>query len=335
MTEETQEQTKAQSIAAALGEAWDASEEETEEVTNVAPEQDSEEPEQEEAVEAADEGVEDSAATEEETESEAPIDAPASLSEEEKAVFADLPDELQEFIRRREGERDSAFQKKTQEIAAIKSAFEPFKEMLSINGVSEAEAIQRLLNAQAYLQRDPLNALKQLAQNYGVLDKLAPQKASEESDEYLDPTVAKLQKELEELKAQQNNYLTSSQRQQQEQVLQAIAEFKTATDDQGNPAHPYFDQVKHLMAPLVQQGDTLEEAYSKVIYTVPEVREAEIAKARQDADKTRRSTTKKRVVKAKKTATQVRGSTRQDAPEKPDNLRGLLESQFDELANGA
>lgn len=329
-----EEQTKAQSIAEALGEAWDATEEETEEVAEAAPELDSEEPEQEEAVEAAEEGAEDSAATEEEAESDAPIDAPASLSEEEKAVFADLPDELQEFIRRREGERDSAFQKKTQEIAAIKSAFEPYKEMLSINGVSEAEAIQRLLNAQAYLQRDPLNALKQLAQNYGVLDKLAPQKAPEESDEYLDPQVAKLQKELEELKAQQSQSSTVAQQQEQERVLKEIANFKTATDEQGNPAHPYFDQVKHLMAPLVQQGDTLEEAYSKVIYTVPEVREAEIAKAREEADKTRRSSTKKKVVKAKKTATQVRGSTRQDAPEKPDSLRGLLESQFDELTTG-
>jgi hypothetical protein len=322
------------SLAEALGAAFD----EAESAEEPAPEPETEteqveaEPADEPAIEAVDEGAE---SEEDEVESEAPIDAPVSLSEEEKAIYAEMPPEMQAYVQRREAERDAAFKSKTAEISGITSAFEPYKEMLAMNGITEAQAIERLLNAQAYLQRDPLNAIKMLAHSYGVADQLAPpQPTSSVEDDYVDPQVKALQDQVQQLQSQLNQSVQQTQQQSQQALLQEVANFKAATDEQGNLLHPHFDSVRDLMAVKVQQGMGLEDAYKAVVATVPEVREAEIARIKEEAAKARATEVKRKARQAKKAATHVARGKSDAEPEVPEDLHGALEAAWDEVTGG-
>src|SRR5580765_2151295 len=69
-------------------------------------------------------GEEEAASDEPDEESDHQIEPPKSWSNEDKAVFQQLPPEAQAVITRRESERDRAFQAKTQEIAQHRHALE-------------------------------------------------------------------------------------------------------------------------------------------------------------------------------------------------------------------
>lgn len=92
---------------------------------DVPPEQDEETPvkgeaEEARAAEAETEEAEDETDTEEEADDLPPIDAPVSWDGEAKAKFAELPRDVQEYVAKREGERERFVQQKSQEATRAK-----------------------------------------------------------------------------------------------------------------------------------------------------------------------------------------------------------------------
>lgn len=102
----------------------------------------------------------DEAEEETEAEEEAPqFIPPVSWSKEEREVFAALPPEAQQVIVDRESERDTAFQKKTTEIAEQRKALEQETEQVTQQGLEYHKRLQNILQANIPLPdnrlRDP------------------------------------------------------------------------------------------------------------------------------------------------------------------------------------
>lgn len=99
----------------------------------------------------AEDGPRESEATgEEEGQSEpepataAAIEPPKSWSDEDKALFAKLPPDAQAVIARREGERDKAFNQRTEEIADTRKAIEAERTAFQSQTAQYAENLQKL-----------------------------------------------------------------------------------------------------------------------------------------------------------------------------------------------
>lgn len=227
-------------------------------------------------------------------------EAPATWPAEKRELFAKLEPEMQAFVLTRESEREADYTRKTQELAdqrkaaeEITSVLEPYKQSLELAGVSPGQAIQRLFAAQRLLETRPLDGLKWLAQQYQVdLSGLS----SKEDEAYVDPALKGLRDEVTQLKSQ----LTQRQQQEQQQNVSAvqkqITDFKDSKNEDGTPKYPHFDKIKAVMAPLVNEGKTLAEAYEVARYTLPE----EVARIRDEVAKTAQAEALKKAEEARK-----------------------------------
>lgn len=250
-------------------------------------------------------------------------EAPQHWPSEKREMFSKLPPEAQTFILDRHKEMESDYTRKTTELAEQRKPleefsrlFEPYKQQLELAGRTPAQVTQQLLAAQSFLERNPIEGLKWLAQSYKVdLSALLPPK----EDEYTDPTVLALKQELNQLKSQLQQREQAVQSQNAAEVQRVITEFQSAKNADGTAKYPHFESLKPLMGPLVAQGKTLEEAYELTSYTLPEVREriaSEAAKAAQAEALKKAEEDRKAKAKDAKTATQVirsRGNAVEDS----------------------
>lgn len=292
--------------------------------------------EEEEPEEAAEEAEEEAADEEGEA-----AEAPEHWSAEDKAAFEALPDELKPMWLEKSKSLEGGYQEKFQALARdrqtlerlkpVDAAFEPYRERLALEGVSEAQVVQRLLAAQTYLERAPGEAIEWLAKSYGVdLTRYAPKAAAE--DDFIDPTIAPLKQEIDGLKAQINQRTQQEQAQSQQQLYGQIASFREAKDEAGQPKHPHFDRVRAHMGAFMAADPslTMDDAYERAVWAAPELRD-DLLKAREaEAAKAREEARKKEVEKAKKAGKSKTGS--RSAPTAPAPAKSHaeeLERQFE------
>src|SRR5215472_11746655 len=105
-----------------------------------------------------------------ETQTPASIAPPQSWSDAEKAHWNALSREVQETILRRErdierGLADRATEQRS--MAPLREVLTPYSAKHAMMGMSDAEAVRRLLAAQEALERDPDRAFPALAQAFG------------------------------------------------------------------------------------------------------------------------------------------------------------------------
>ncbi len=130
------------------------------------------EPAVEEAAQADPETAEDELELEEEADDLPPIDAPVSWDAEAKAKFAELPRDTQEYLAKREGERERFVQQKSQEAARARTEAEQaaIQQLAQIeHGYARhyqqiAEQIMPQRPNPALLQHDPMAFYAQQAQ---------------------------------------------------------------------------------------------------------------------------------------------------------------------------
>ena len=269
-----------------------------------------------------------------------PLTPPEHWPADERDRFQALPRETQEWLLSRNKSFETDVNRRLQELSAQKkqveefnTLFDPYKQQLELQGRSPTQVVQQLLAAQRYLESSPAEAIKWLAQSYNLdLAGLAPQ-----AQEYTDPQVAALQREIQQLKQQQLQQQTTVQQTEQQNIQKVVAEFKEARRPDGQPKYPHFDTLRSLMAPLVSQGKSLEEAYNEVKYTMPEERQRiadEAAKvARADALKKAEDDRKAKVEKAKSTSTIIRskGSGTEASTASKGSVRADLEDALKAL----
>lgn len=327
-----------QSIADELAAVWNEAEADTETAEAKAPEEVSEPQEVAETEDGEDTPVEENEVpveaeeASEDTEPETVFQAPEHWSSEDKAAFESLTDEAKELTLKFESDFKRGYQERVQDITEIQQAIEPWKNMVAQFGVSEAQAIRTLFAAYNQLMTNPVQGVQNLAQTFGVMDQLRAQFAPETDDDFTDPEIKALRQQVQNL---QGNLQSFSQQQIQNANMDAqnmVAEFKAAKDASGNLLHPHFDEATPMIAALIRDGKTLEDAYQEAVWSVPAYRESQMKAIPKEKTQEEKAA---KVKKAKRAAASVKQSGK-GSPTSEDaglSLEDELRATWNELAS--
>jgi hypothetical protein len=240
---------------------------------------------------------------EQETPQEEKVAPPASWTAGAKEKFSGLDPAIQEEVLKREKDYAKGIQKHA-ELARQAEQFDqvvaPYKAMIAAEGSNPVQAVQSLLNTAYQLRsgtaQQKTQLILQLASQYGAdLSQLNPQT---EEDEYLDPEIKSLKDEISSLKQTTQSQLDAAQNQQIQSYQQQIEAFKN------DPKNVHFEKVQGQMSALLTSGSasSLEEAYDKSLYLVPEIREELIQQQLKEKDEDRLKKESEAAAKARKAA---------------------------------
>lgn len=166
--------------------------------------------------------------------------------------------------------RFKTLEERTRSYGEIEQVYAPYAQRWAQQGIAPAQAIKNLLNAQSFIERDPVNALLWLQQTTNV-----------------DP--ARLIAALSQPPAQrqQQAYATAAQQQHQQMVAlqRRIDEIEVAPirseieTFRANPAHKHFDTLQPMMQMLIERGQAqdLQSAYDLALYANPQTRQEAVA----------------------------------------------------------
>ena len=93
---------------------------------------------------------------------------PPSWAADAKATWATLSPAVQQAVLKREQEASNGIRQWSEKAKALDETITPLRALAAQKGMDEREAVNRLANAQQFLDRDPTSAIKWLAQSYGV-----------------------------------------------------------------------------------------------------------------------------------------------------------------------
>lgn len=275
------------------------------------------------------------------------IPAPISWKAEKREAFASLPRDVKQYIVDRERESQSLLTQKSQEFAqAIRGheellqVIEPEMQKFARARVSPAQAVHYLLKGQEFLETNPQEAIKRLADMHGVdLQSLALNGSTEAN-----PEIQTLRRELDELRG----YYSTQQEQAQQQYISSlnnhVEAFRQAKDAEGNQLYPYASdpqfedamsyEVRKLRAvnPQMNASELLTKAYENTLWTMPELREAELKKRAGINDARRISDEKAKAAKARNLAVTVNGAPRGTSKlNSSGSLRGDISAAMEAL----
>ena len=104
-------------------------------------------------------------------------------------------------------------------------------------------------------------------------------------DKYVDPTIKGLRSDLEQTRRELASLKQGTSQQTVSTLTAQVNAFKDSRDEQGGLKYPYFERVRTLMAPIVDTGKSLDEAYQEVVWSVPEYRESQEKASREKTSK--------------------------------------------------
>ena len=255
------------------------------------------------------------------------LEAPKHWAKEFKERFEKLDPNGQHLFMSRYKDLEADYTKKTQNLAqyrkrneALDEIYGPYKDDFQRAGMDEVAATRQLLAAHKYLKEDPEQALKWLANSYGVdLGEVtgdAPQ-----DDEYTDPQIKSLQQQVAQLSGFIQNQQRTQQQNQVDSTQSIIDQFAQAKDEQGNIKHPHFESLRDTMGVFINSGKAkdLDQAYEMAIYSDPKLR-AEMIEDQGRAEQKKQGTTNA-VKNAKKVQrSQVKGSATPASPGLPSGM---------------
>lgn len=172
---------------------------------------------------------------------------PYSWDKTAKSEFRKYPDHAQAQIAKRVGEMERGFSQKLEEVAHYKKQyqqmdhiFEGREKAYALNGITKSQVVGQLLAAQDYLDENPAEGLKWIAQSYGLNLADLANGAQSQTSEVVDPAMAEVRQELAGLKGllnQQTQAQTQTTFQQSRSLVQQFAEQKT---EDGSLRYPYL-----------------------------------------------------------------------------------------------
>jgi hypothetical protein len=265
------------------------------------------------------------------------IPPPHSWSKEAAAEWGKIPPALQAHIAQREAQSH----KQISELGQYAKAFEPIREALAPHadrlGNDPKGYIERVLAADLWLARDPVNAIKALADSYrvdlaSIADPFAlpadPQSqqlnaqlnaAWQEIDNLkrqLGDTRQRVEgREAQEYQARQSSY---------EREVDAFVSDKPDFNDLASDIETYIPLIKRSN-PTLSTKDILQEAYDRARWANPATRQRLIAEQTARQEQARLETAKKAAADAKRAAAiNVNGSVVQRGqPSLDDDLRSI------------
>lgn len=245
------------------------------------------------------------------------IEPPQSWSDAEKAHWATLSREAQDVILRRERDVEKGFAERAAELkdlAPLRDVLAPYRSKHAMMGLSDAEAVGRLLAAEQQLRTDPDRAFVELARAYGYdLRRLGVNPTSQQqqpaNQEYHDPRVDRLLQEM--------------QQREQRETLATIESFAK------DPAHPHFEDVRSEMGALIAANPamSLQDAYDRAAWGNPATRTKVLEAERKATAEKQRQEAAAKAEAARKAGVSVRDR----APSGGANARSTGRSLEEEL----
>jgi hypothetical protein len=231
------------------------------------------------------------------------LEPPEKWTDEFKAHFRSLDKVGQKFLLDREKDVESHLTKRTQELSESQKRYQklddvlkPYEAVAKQSGVDIAPHIAQAMQYYMAFQRDPVSTVKALIS----ANKLTPE-ALGLVDDGTDPNIRELRNELDTTRRELASLKQGTVQATESQYASQISEFKDAKDEGGALKHPHFDSVRSLMAPLVDSGKTLEEAYAEVVWALPAYRESQMKATKEQSDKeAKKQAEKARLDKLKK-----------------------------------
>lgn len=273
--------------------------------------------------------VSDAAQVQEKTQelSNAPVVAPKTWSADEKALFATSDPALQKAIARRDAEIEAGGRQWSEQRQAYEAAISPVREVAQKNGVNEAEAIRRLVNASNYLDSDPVAFIRDLAQQRGI-DLTRLTQGNQQPRPQTDPQIAHLANTVAELQAER----IASQTADAHKVIESFAK---------SSGHEFFEDVRVQMSKLMTAGiaTSMDDAYDQAVWARPDLREKVLAAQGAKLDADRKAKEKERTEKARRGAISLNGSPNGAtapaiAASGADDIRSIVSEQFYAAVNG-
>lgn len=263
------------------------------------------------------------------------IEAPNSWSAEMKAKFPTLPPDAQEYIAQREREAHAAITQKGEQIKAfepIRQTLDQHREVFVKNGVSEAEGISKLIQADRFLESNPTEAIKWLADSYGV-DLRQFVTGNPQQDQSPNSEVVQLRRELAEIK----NSLTARERSEHQAQTATVAQ----TIEKFASENPYFNDVEDELMGLIpvikakepglNYNEVLKKAYDRAVYANPDVRQRLQADQQKAAEDKRKADEAEAVRKAKQAGGINQKSAQGVSPTKGASMEDTMSAVYDRL----
>ena len=264
------------------------------------------------------------------------VKAPSGWRKEAQAAYikaakgeALAPEEISLLVKEAE-KRESDFHNGIKEwkthserAKQYEAALAPYKDHLQSLGVDAPTAISALMKADYTLRRsDPATKaayFQQLAREYGI--EFNPNGEVQPVDQ----TTQYLMQQINDLRGAVSQWQNTYQVEQQKASLQQIERFSVDK--------PHFDAVREDMAILLEAGkaNDLQEAYDMAVWMRPDIRQTLIEAQKVEAQKKAMEQINANRVKAASVA--VKGSSPVSGAVQPktNDLRALLESQFNSI----
>ena len=265
--------------------------------------------------------VSDQAPQVEASEAHEPIAPPYSWSADNKELFGKLPREIQDYLSKREQERESFVGRKAQEVSAVREKYAPVERIVTQYGdtfkranIDPYQGLESLVLAQQYLDKDPLGALRLMAQSYGLdLSQLANGTAQTETAQpQAYPQMHYLTNELDTIRGKLAAIEQDKVAQQQRAAVSEVESFANEMDSSGKLVRPFMADVHEQMMDEVRlirsrnselpARQILQQAYETSCWKNPHVRSRLIEQQRAPQVQAQR------VQQAKLAGSSVRGA---------------------------
>lgn len=200
------------------------------------------------------------------------LDAPKAYTKEYQENFKNLSPEWRKYLIEREKQSEKGFSELGNKLSAYKWADEVFgsrQERLGKLGFQNSrEYLEHLTAIDDALEKDPVGTLRMLSEAYGV-------NLNNDDEQASNPLQRQIM-EIQQSLASQQAYIRE---QQTRTVNQMFDDFVNAKDEAGNPKHPYWEDVRADMIPLIKNGisSTLDDAYERAVWANKSVRDKMIA----------------------------------------------------------
>lgn len=293
-------------------------------------------------------------------------EAPAHWSANDKATFAKLPKEGQDFLLKRHTEMERDYQSKVQANATAVQFTQSVAPVFEHPAVSAA-----LVDYQTGARIHPTDAIKQWAAFHvramspNVEDKvglikdlmtrlnldpaavlgqgnqpvpgLSDEDMKDPAIRYFVDHVGKTAQEVQALRNQLQDFNKRQQEQASQESLRVINwgidNFADEKDAAGNPLHPHFDAVLPQMIELFQSNPQrdLREAYETAVWMNPQLRQTLIQSERQSVEQ---KAANERAAKAARSNLRGRTSPVEKPAadgDKPKGLRAVIAAAADEV----
>lgn len=207
-------------------------------------------------------------------------EAPKGLSADIRAKWATLDPSIQAEFRRRDEAAENGARQWSEEKRSYEQAIAPLKDFSTKYGIDDRTALTRLLDWQVALEKNPRDAILQLAKLSGI-DFSNPTQQTQSQAVSHDPRLDAIVPVV----SQFQDYITNTQ----------IDQFRNAS------GHEHFDAVRVKMGQLIERDNslTLQQAYDQAIWLDEGVRGQLIAaqvtptqqkaKEQQQAEKSRKA----------------------------------------------